>query len=247
MRATRGLAEAALISAAVILLQWMGRGPLAAPPLTSWSGALRWADQRDPVTSAMVFVRLLTLALGYHVLVTTALVVLGRVLHQPRLADWAEAWTLPPFRGTAQRLVGLSMSISTLVAGPGASAGAAASRPAVEQVVIERIDLVSSADPSSGGGTATLQVTPPPSTVTPTPAPAHEPPALPASTIHVVVPGDHLWAISEAALARYLGRAPTDAEIDPYWRRMIAANPQFRDPDLIHPGEIVNVPPPSQA
>ena len=237
--------EAALISAAVVLLQWMGRGALAAPPLTSLSGALRWADERDAATMAMVLLRLATLVLGYHVLATTALVVVGRVLHLRRLADRAEAVSLPPFRATAQRLIGLSMSISTLLAGPGpgASAGAAGGRPAVERVVVERIDQSTSSGPSPGDGTATLRVTPapdPPAPV-PHPTPASAAPAMPAT--YTVKPGDHLWSISEGTLARMLGRAPTDAEIDPYWRRVIAANPQFTDPDLIHPDDIVTIPP----
>jgi len=246
MKAARGVVEAALISGAVILLQWMGRGALAAPPLTSVSGVLRWADERDAATIAMVAIRLATLLLGYHVLATTALVVAGRVLHLRRLADWAEAVTLPPFRGTAQRLVGLSMSVSTLLAGPGpgASAGAVVARPAMERVVIERVDPSTSSDAPPGGDTATLRVTPPPDPAPPRPTtpPLPAAPGSSDATTHTVVPGDHLWSISEAALARTLGRAPTDAEIDPYWRQVIAANPQFVDPDLIHPNDVVNIP-----
>lgn len=58
----------------------------------------------------------------------------------------------------------------------------------------------------------------------------------------VVVKGDHLWKIS----ARRLGPEATNGEIAPYWRDVIEANtPQLRsgDPDLIYPGEVVELPP----
>lgn len=57
----------------------------------------------------------------------------------------------------------------------------------------------------------------------------------------VVVEGDHLWRISE----RHLGPGARDSEISPYWRRVIEVNlPGLRsgDPDLIYPGEVVELP-----
>jgi len=57
-----------------------------------------------------------------------------------------------------------------------------------------------------------------------------------------VVKGDHLWKIS----ARRLGDGASNEEISPYWRQVVVVNtPRLRsgDPDLIYPGEIVEVPP----
>jgi nucleoid-associated protein YgaU len=57
----------------------------------------------------------------------------------------------------------------------------------------------------------------------------------------VVVRGDHLWKIS----ARHLGPDASNDRISPYWRRVIAVNePRLRsgDPDLIYPGEVVEMP-----
>ena len=57
----------------------------------------------------------------------------------------------------------------------------------------------------------------------------------------VVVEGDHLWRIS----ARHLGEGVSDEEIAPYWRVVIEVNlPRLTsgDPDLIYPGEIVELP-----
>lgn len=60
--------------------------------------------------------------------------------------------------------------------------------------------------------------------------------------------GDHFWGIAEAALAESWGRAPTDAEIDPYWRQLVEANRDGLlppgDPNLIYPSQQLTVPSP---
>ena len=56
----------------------------------------------------------------------------------------------------------------------------------------------------------------------------------------VVAKGDHLWKLS----ARHL-KTDANHEIAPYWREVIEVNtPHLRsgDPDLIHPGEVVELP-----
>lgn len=57
----------------------------------------------------------------------------------------------------------------------------------------------------------------------------------------VVVEGDHLWKIS----ARHLGATAGNEQIAPYWRQVVETNaPHLRsgDPDLIYPGEVVQLP-----
>jgi nucleoid-associated protein YgaU len=57
----------------------------------------------------------------------------------------------------------------------------------------------------------------------------------------VVEKGDHLWKIS----ATHLGAGASDGEIAPFWRELVEVNtPRLRsgDPDLIYPGEIVELP-----
>jgi nucleoid-associated protein YgaU len=64
----------------------------------------------------------------------------------------------------------------------------------------------------------------------------------------VVEPGDHLWKISEAELARRLGRSAGPDEVAPYWLTVIDANRDSLhsgDPDLIYPGELITLPAPS--
>ena len=73
-------------------------------------------------------------------------------------------------------------------------------------------------------------------------------PAVPKSdtvvapeTSVVVEPGDHFWKLSERRLT------DTDLPVGPYWRRVVEANRdsiRSGDPDLIFPGEIVELPAP---
>ena len=76
---------------------------------------------------------------------------------------------------------------------------------------------------------------------------AEAPPMDQATDRWVVAPGDHLWGIAEETLADHLGRAPTDAEVVPYWRLVIEANRDRLvhrdDPDLILPGQELVLPP----
>jgi hypothetical protein len=84
---------------------------------------------------------------------------------------------------------------------------------------------------------------PAPSVSTSTP-PAPAPP--PAVRAHVVTPGDNLWRIAAAEVARVTGRAhPRAAAIVPYWHAVIQQNRatlRSGDPSLIYPGEIVTLP-----
>jgi len=64
----------------------------------------------------------------------------------------------------------------------------------------------------------------------------------------VVEPGDHLWKISQAELARRLGRSVGPDEVALYWLSVIDANHdslRSGDPDLIYPGEVITLPSPS--
>jgi len=61
-----------------------------------------------------------------------------------------------------------------------------------------------------------------------------------------VVPGDNLWQIARAEVARASGTyRPSDAQIAPYWNEVIAENRttlRSGDPSLIFPGEVVELP-----
>lgn len=68
-------------------------------------------------------------------------------------------------------------------------------------------------------------------------------PAFPAAQDHVVVRGDCLWRIAEAALPAGPGR-PTDAEVAGAVRAWWSANAAVigSDPDLVLPGQVLHPP-----
>ncbi|MGI9120643.1 MAG: LysM peptidoglycan-binding domain-containing protein [Acidimicrobiales bacterium] len=63
-----------------------------------------------------------------------------------------------------------------------------------------------------------------------------------------VRPGDHLWAVAARTLTTAWGTEPTDHEVVPYWRSLVAANRDHladpANPDLVFPGQVVVVPAP---
>ena len=78
------------------------------------------------------------------------------------------------------------------------------------------------------------------------PAAAQPVPSRPAAARYVVRPGDSLWRIAARQVRSADGAHPDLAEVTRYWRRLVAANRGHLasgDPDLIHPGEQVVLPP----
>lgn len=76
-------------------------------------------------------------------------------------------------------------------------------------------------------------------------------PATPVPATWTVEPGDSFWSIATVILHTAWGRPPTDAEVDPYWLTLIAANraallhPDV--PDLIYAGQTFVIPTPPVA
>ncbi len=89
-----------------------------------------------------------------------------------------------------------------------------------------------------------------PTAAAPTPAPTATPTPAPGAVPQVIVaPGDNLWELTAAYLARSSNRTRdgiTDAEIAPYWVAVCEQNRatlRSGDPDRIYPGEVVTFPP----
>jgi hypothetical protein len=79
----------------------------------------------------------------------------------------------------------------------------------------------------------------------PAPPPLAGSDELLAETV-TVQPGDNLWDLSETRLADHLQRAPADQEVAPYWHETINTNLDqlaSGDPNLVHPGEQIVLPP----
>ena len=79
-------------------------------------------------------------------------------------------------------------------------------------------------------------------------APPPAPPPPPPVPKRAVKAGESFWRIARTTLAEARGREPTNAEIAPYWRRLIAANQaglvEPGNPNLLHVGQQLDVPPP---
>ncbi|MCU1453766.1 MAG: hypothetical protein JWN46_1912 [Acidimicrobiales bacterium] len=73
-------------------------------------------------------------------------------------------------------------------------------------------------------------------------------PRVPVPTTCTLRKGDHLWGLSARALGGAWGRRPSDAEVAPYWRHLIELNrarlADPANPDLVFPGQQVELPPP---
>lgn len=227
------------LAAAAAALQWAGTGPLASPPLTEPGRWASWLDGRDPLLAAFSLLRLVALGALWY-LVTVTLVGAGlRAAGAVRLVQVTDRFTIGPVR--------------RLLAG-GVSLGLAAS--GVVAVAAPAMRLPAAMAQTSTTATSTV----PPATVTmhrlgpaESPAVTPVPPVTQASSPAppdrwTVKPGECFWTIAEDVLAKHLGRSPTDAEIVPYWRRLIETNrselAHDDNPDLILPSQTFVIPAP---
>lgn len=237
MRMRRLVAAAAAtvaLGALALALHRAGQGPLAAPPLSDPGRWGAWLQGRTPVAAAFSLLRLVALAAVLYLTVATFVGAALRLAGAASLVRLADRCTVGPVRRLLAGSISLGLASSGLltVAAPALRVTAAAAQ------------------------TTTTAV--PPTTVTVTmhrlgpagaPAPAPVAPVTETDTAGwTVKPGECFWSIAESVLAERLGRAPTDAEIVPYWRRLIEANRtelvQRGDPDLILPGQIFTIPGP---
>jgi len=228
------------LGAAAVALQWAGQGPLGPPPLTEphqWAG---WLSASDPLIAAFSVLRLIALGGLWYLVAVTLLGAGLRAAGAVRLVRVADRFTVGPVR----RMLAGSISL-----GLAASGAVAVAAPVLRL-------------PAAAAQTSTTSTTSvPPATVTmhrlgptevATGTPVTEVPQVstsaPAADRWTVRPGECFWSIAEDVLTRHLGRVPADAEIVPYWRRLIDANRTelaHRDnPDLIFPAQVFVIPAP---
>jgi len=234
------MAWVAFLGGTTALLHGLG-GPLPAPPVMAPSEMGGWLTERGPATAVVAVMRLAALAVTWYLVAATAVALVARASGRGLALSAARAVSLPLVR----RLVGGALGL-TLAAGPGMAAATPVDRsgvgpaPPSAAVVMQRL-------PDEGSTTTSA---PPPSTTTTTPEAVggdEAPPAAPAVPTWEVAPGQHFWAVAELVLSDAWGRAPTDLEVDGYWRVLVETNrPVLRDPanpDLLYPGQVLTVPP----
>lgn len=235
-RAGRALAWLLGLLAAGIALRLAATGDLAAPPLGSLDDLTGWADAREPVATSVAIVRLVAEAAVWYVLALSALHAASSAVRLAGGHRLADALALPGARRLVQAGLGFGLAAASSVGGrdevsaPDAVTMAPAKAPLVTQT---RVD--------ERRGTATMrphladQVAPGVAQMAPVP------------TTWTVAAGDSFWSIAEELLADAWQRPPSDAEIDPFWRALVERNrgrlADPADPDLIHPGQVFEVPP----
>ena len=217
-----------------------GHGALSPPPLGDPGRWPVWFEQREPAEAAFAILRLAAVGGCWYLAATTAVGALLRLFRADGLVAVVDRVTVAPVR----HLLAGSLTLTLAGLGPmGVLTAAAQPAPTTTST---------SANSASTATTA-------PATITmrrlPQAGPEPSPPALPTppeirvADSYTVVPGDCFWTIADDLLQRAWGRSPSDAEIVPYWLRLIEANrAELADPgnaDLIYPGQVFAVPPPT--
>lgn len=68
-----------------------------------------------------------------------------------------------------------------------------------------------------------------------------------AASSWTLAPGEHLWHVAKIHLSESWGRPVLDGEITRYWVEVVEANraslPDPANPDLVYPGDVVELPP----
>jgi nucleoid-associated protein YgaU len=200
-----------------------------------WSRAARLADRRSPRVVSMVVRSSLGLTLTANI--ATAAAIGGTA---PAVAVASSAAHLRPATAS-DRVHRPRLPATTEAERPRRPAATPGRGPALEWVA-----RGTQRPPASAASQPHANVAPR--------APSGQqvsPPQVPATHLPAtwtVQPGESFWSIAAAVLQEAWGRAPTDAEIGPYWLSLIAANRQallHPDlPDLIYAGQVFVVPHP---
>lgn len=265
----RPVAWLALLGVLGSALHLMGTGALASPPIRSLDALAAWAEGRDPATSAVALVRVGAELSAWYLFGLSLLHLAAARSRSRGVGRLADTVTAPGSR----RLVHAGLGLGLLAA----TAGGADGTPAEEATARMR-PLPAQVDDSAGAPVAepgSAWMAPRPATSAPSgertepgePDERGEPngpgdpdtspsAAAPASSGAVaaastwrVERGESFWSIAADVLEDTWGRPVTDAEIDPFWRALVAHNRARlldpADPDLIVAGQVFEVPAPA--
>lgn len=267
-RPLRSGTVAALLVLLTLVLHLAGPRQVAPSPVLSIDAWLRWFDRVDSVAVATETARLLALAACYHLLAMLALTVIGRRIDLPAVSRIAQTFTPPPLRTGVSAIAGVGITAITTLAGPITRVGA---EPTPSSAAIHVIDpATSSTVTMTVLGTADVHHTGEPPASEPDgravvavvaeqeeaaisadgdadadTSPPVEPSLHSSNEVRrrVVRPGDHLWSIAESEVTPGGGGHPDAAAVERYWHRLVLANPQVEDPDLVFPGDVITLPP----
>lgn len=252
----------AVVATLVAALTALGGDKLAAPPLTHPRELSSWASSLGIAAAVLSIARLVALAAGWYVALTTLLHLVAALVHVPVLSYAAKLVTLPPIRRTLMTIAGLGLTAAApAFATPSArrppppAASVSADVAARPGTLMRRLSTSPGAVMhrlENGDGTATLRVLRPEEPDTATlrvvPPATVTPPHSVTTGVWTVKAGDDFWHIATSTLAQRWKRAPSAAETDPYWRQLIDSNrarlTDPSNPDLLFPGQVLSVPAP---
>ena len=228
---------AAGIALALYVLSVSGRGELSPPPIGAPGRWPTWLEGREPAAAAFAILRLMAVGGCWYLAAATVVGTILRLLRADVLVAVADRVTVAPVR----HLLAGSLTLTLSGIGPTAAMAAQPAPTTTTTTAITTSSMV--------GAPATVTMVRLPSAGAEPEAPPTPAEPSPTVTRYTVVSGDCFWTIADDLLHRSWGRAPTDAEIVPYWLRLIEANrAELADPenaDLIFPGQIFAVPLPA--
>jgi nucleoid-associated protein YgaU len=246
-------------TALVTLALWRsaGQAPFAAP-----GGITGYADRlprTDPADALAVVAHRVALAGGLWWLLSITLHAGAASLRRPRLLQWSGAWAAPGVRrlvAAAVLTLGATASAAAAPTAFTAVAPTAFAAPAPGPPAPAVVSPVAHGSVRNGRAPAAADASTPPADPVPVPHVPGAPvePRAPDQPTEVgvvvtVAPGDSLWELTRAAVARETGRglaAVGDDEVAPRWVRVCAANRdrlQSGDVNVLAPGEAVVIPP----
>lgn len=242
-RIGRTLGWTALVLGAVVVLRASAGGDLAAPPLTSLDALGEWSDERDSTTLAIALVRFAAELAGWYLLGLSVLYGLAHVLRWRGLSSLADALAAPGASRLVRSGLGVGLLATTAAGAAAPEDTATAARPTTA--------MMQPVDDEPGTAWMVPDASSPTTSSTPDGADDSLSPPVQddaAPSTWAVSEGESFWSIAEDVLETSLGRAPTDEEVDPFWRMLVEHN-RYRladpdDPDLILPGQVFEVPAP---
>lgn len=265
-RMTSLVALVSLEVAALLALHHLGSYEVAA---VEWGDISGWLAQTPPEDALVAVVRLAALALAWWLTASTVIYVLASATRIPGLVRGVRWATVAPVRRMIDRALATTIVVSSTFVTTGVALASPAIRHAVvveldqpnggspgprspvyqplpagdgEQFGYEPTPAGTS---STGPTSTTVPSAPSPSTI-----PLHptdEVPAGTSPTTYVVRPRDNLWTIAKNHLAE--SRGPDEdlhiGDVQNLWLQIIEANNHHLrsgDPNLIVPGEVVQLP-----
>ena len=223
---------------AAVALWILGRGALSTPPVDSWTQFQAWLGERSTAEAAIAALRATAMVAACYLGAATALSIAANVASIDHL-DRVVRSLVPR---SVRPLIGLAVGAGVATAAVSVTVPRDTAPTRVATVMLEAptdatatMYFVTEPVPLTSIATTLAPNTLPPTTLTPpvvapatlpaaasAPAPTIAPPAAPHTW--TIAPGEHLWAVAHETLADTWHRAPTDAEVVPYWRALIETN-----------------------